>query len=110
MGVPKTQAEQKAAIDHAYGMIEEALDAIRKECDYGWLRAKLWGGYRITADSPTGPDRAWTFDCALCIDGQETDLALEVPCMGKVRLLAGGEPVPFEQELGFPAIRERMKR
>ena len=110
MSIPKTEAEMKAAADHAYAAIEKAIDQIRAECDYGWIRRKLWGGYRICpADAPTGPDAAWTFDCPLEIDCQPSALAVSVPCMGKAVLVADGEEVGADPMQWYPVVRAHMR-
>ena len=109
MAVPKTEDAMKAAVDHAYAEIGKAIDQIRAECDYGWIRRKLWGGYRITAEAPAGPDPAWTFDCVLVLDGQPSALAITVPCMGKAALVADGAEVGSDPQQWYPVVRKRLQ-
>lgn len=109
MNVPKTEDDQKAAVDHAYKAIGDAVDLLRAKLDYGWLRRKLWGGYRITAEEPTGPDPAWTFDCVLVLDGQPCGLAISVPCMEKAVLVADGKEISDDPEYWYPVVKSRMQ-
>ena len=104
-----TEDEGKRAVDNAYAEIERAIDLIRAACDYGWIRRKLWGGYRITADTPTGPDPAWTFDCRLVLDGQPSPLAITVPRMGKACLVEDGTEVSEDPQRWYPVVRRHLQ-
>ena len=109
MTAPKTPAAEKRAADNAYAEVGRAIDLIRGACDYGWIRRKLWGGYRITAQAVHGPDPAWRFDCPLDLDGQPSDLAIGVPCMGKAVLVAGGNDMGADPMTWYPVVRSRLQ-
>lgn len=106
MSVPKGEQEMKAAVDHAYAEIGKAIDGLRAECDRRWLMRKLAEGFRITADTPNGPDPAWTFDCCLRVDDQPTVLCLSVPCNAPLEWIVAGTSV--SRDVFVRALRERL--